>query len=147
MEFIDLGLSVKWAKCNIGAGNPEEYGYDFPNNEGISFTNTEIIRLPTKEEAEELCKECTWELQTHAKGKYEWKVTGKNGNYILLPASYKEHGVEWRVGNYWLTGKLEKKPGYPEIYNHFLTFGKYDYGVNTNMDDKCNIRPVKVIIK
>ena len=98
MEFIDLGLSVKWAKCNIGASNPEEYGYDFPNNEGISFTNTEIIRLPTKEEAEELCKECTWELQTHAKGKYEWKVTGKNGNYILLPASYKEHGVEWRVG-------------------------------------------------
>ena len=42
MEFIDLGLSVKWAKCNIGASNPEEYGYDFPNNEGISFTNTEI---------------------------------------------------------------------------------------------------------
>ena len=26
MEAVDLGLSVKWAKCNIGATKPEEYG-------------------------------------------------------------------------------------------------------------------------
>lgn len=25
-EFVDLGLSVKWATCNIGAKNPEEFG-------------------------------------------------------------------------------------------------------------------------
>ena len=25
-EFVDLGLSVKWATCNIGAESPEEYG-------------------------------------------------------------------------------------------------------------------------
>ena len=25
-EYIDLGLSVKWATCNVGANNPEEYG-------------------------------------------------------------------------------------------------------------------------
>lgn len=25
-EFVDLGLSVKWATCNIGANKPEEYG-------------------------------------------------------------------------------------------------------------------------
>lgn len=25
-EFVDLGLSVKWATCNIGADKPEEYG-------------------------------------------------------------------------------------------------------------------------
>lgn len=25
-EAVDLGLSVKWANCNLGAGNPEEYG-------------------------------------------------------------------------------------------------------------------------
>ena len=28
-EYVDLGLSVKWATCNIGASNPEEYGYYF----------------------------------------------------------------------------------------------------------------------
>lgn len=25
-EWIDLGLSVKWATCNVGANSPEEYG-------------------------------------------------------------------------------------------------------------------------
>jgi hypothetical protein len=25
-EYIDLGLSVKWATCNVGASKPEEYG-------------------------------------------------------------------------------------------------------------------------
>lgn len=28
-EFIDMGLSVKWATCNIGATKPEEYGWFF----------------------------------------------------------------------------------------------------------------------
>ena len=26
-EYVDLGLSVKWATCNIGADKPEDYGY------------------------------------------------------------------------------------------------------------------------
>ncbi|MBQ0156683.1 MAG: hypothetical protein KBT22_08950, partial [Bacteroidales bacterium] len=25
-DYVDLGLSVKWATCNIGASKPEEYG-------------------------------------------------------------------------------------------------------------------------
>ena len=25
-EFVDLGLSVKWATCNVGANSPDEYG-------------------------------------------------------------------------------------------------------------------------
>ena len=25
-EAVDLGLSVKWATCNVGAESPEEYG-------------------------------------------------------------------------------------------------------------------------
>ncbi len=28
-EAVDLGLSVKWATCNIGANKPEECGYYF----------------------------------------------------------------------------------------------------------------------
>ena len=26
-DYVDLGLSVKWASCNVGADRPEEYGY------------------------------------------------------------------------------------------------------------------------
>ena len=25
-EWVDLGLSVKWATCNVGAIQPEEFG-------------------------------------------------------------------------------------------------------------------------
>jgi hypothetical protein len=28
-EYVDLGLSVKWATCNIGANKPEQYGNYF----------------------------------------------------------------------------------------------------------------------
>ena len=28
-DYVDLGLSVKWATCNVGASKPEEYGYHF----------------------------------------------------------------------------------------------------------------------
>ncbi|MBR5238502.1 MAG: fimbrillin family protein [Paludibacteraceae bacterium] len=28
-EYVDLGLSVKWATCNVGATTPDEYGYYF----------------------------------------------------------------------------------------------------------------------
>ncbi len=28
-EYVDLGLSVKWATCNLGANAPEEYGHFF----------------------------------------------------------------------------------------------------------------------
>lgn len=28
-EYVDLGLSVLWATCNIGAATPEEYGNYF----------------------------------------------------------------------------------------------------------------------
>ena len=43
-EIIDLGLSVKWADCNVGAKSPEEYGYYFAwaetqNKNNYSYSN------------------------------------------------------------------------------------------------------------
>ncbi len=29
IEAVDLGLSVKWASCNIGAYSPEQYGHEY----------------------------------------------------------------------------------------------------------------------
>lgn len=38
-EYVDLGLSVKWAKCNVGANKPEEYGDYFAWGEIESKTD------------------------------------------------------------------------------------------------------------
>lgn len=37
-EYVDLGLSVKWATCNLGATKPEEYGlyYQWGDTQGYS---------------------------------------------------------------------------------------------------------------
>ena len=34
-EYVDLGLSVNWATCNVGASNPEEYGDYFAWGETV----------------------------------------------------------------------------------------------------------------
>ena len=31
MEYVDLGLSVLWATCNVGASSPEDFGDYFGN--------------------------------------------------------------------------------------------------------------------
>jgi uncharacterized protein (TIGR02145 family) len=38
-DFVDLGLSVKWATCNIGAKDPTEYGDYFAWGETVTKSN------------------------------------------------------------------------------------------------------------
>lgn len=40
-EYVDLGLSVKWATCNVGANTPEEYGYYYAWGETSNKTKFE----------------------------------------------------------------------------------------------------------
>ena len=113
-KYVDLGLSVKWATCNIGASSPEEYGDYFAWGETStknSFTEGKrkasaksdisgnplydaaranwdgAWRMPTKAEYQELIDNCTWTWTTYA-GKEGFVVTSKkNGNSIFLPAA------------------------------------------------------------
>ncbi|MBE6239952.1 MAG: hypothetical protein E7115_00405 [Bacteroidales bacterium] len=115
-EWVDLGLSVKWATCNVGASNPGEYGNYYAWGEtttmkeynygecaswgkswgdigGNSSRDAATAnwggdwRLPTKEDFEELREHCTWEWTT-LNGHNGYKVTSKqNGQSIFLPAA------------------------------------------------------------
>jgi len=119
-EWVDLGLSVKWATCNIGASSPSDYGnhyawgetstkYDYVNSNcktweksmssiagSVSYDAARANwggtwRLPTKAEFQELIVKCTW-TQFSQGGHNGCKVTGKNGKSIFLPAA------GWRYG-------------------------------------------------
>ena len=115
-EAVDLGLSVKWATCNVGAESPEEYGdyfawgetepketYTADNSKTYGKTIGDIAgnpaydaatanwgdgwRMPTRAECEELADNCIWEW-TALNGVSGYKVTSKkNGNSIFLPAA------------------------------------------------------------
>ena len=87
LKYVDLGLSVKWASCNMGATYPEHSGFYYnyilrPNMDGES-------RMPTLEETKELLdsNNCIWEwtTQNNTNG---YRITSKiNGNSIFLPAA------------------------------------------------------------
>ena len=126
-EYVDLGLSVKWATCNVGASKPEDYGnyyawgetktksdYSSSNSvtSGKSFSDIGgksqydaaranwggTWRLPTKAELQELKKKCTWKWTTQ-NGVKGYKVTGPNGNSIFLPAAGYRYGSSlYRAG-------------------------------------------------
>ena len=121
-EYVDLGLSVKWATCNVGASKPEEYGNHYAWGEtstksnyssdnsvtrGKNFSDiggnptydvarkqwSSTWRLPTGAEFDELLSNCTWTWTTQ-NGVSGYKVTSKkNGNSIFLPAA------GWRVAS------------------------------------------------
>ena len=120
-DYVDLGLSVKWATCNVGASTPGDYGnyyawgetttksiYTKENSATYGKQMSNIAgnptydaarkkwgspwRLPTNAEFRELIDNCTWEWTTR-NGHNGYKVTSKkNGNSIFLPAT------GWRVG-------------------------------------------------
>ena len=113
-EWVDLGLSVLWATCNVGASSPSDYGnyyawgetdtkssYWIDNSRTYEKSMGDISgnpsydaatanwgdgwRMPTKEEFEELQNRCDWQLTTRG-GHNGYDVTGPNGNSIFLPA-------------------------------------------------------------
>lgn len=99
---VDLGLSVQWAACNLGANTPWDEGDKFewgnqsdyaPENIcGTSYDQAtqrlgEPWRLPTKEEAQELLSKCRWHL-TEYRGVNGYTVTGPSGNAIFFPTEY-----------------------------------------------------------
>ena len=88
-EYVDMGLSVLWATCNIGADSPEDYGDYFAWGEtepkdtfntdnsvtyGVSMSDISgnadwdaatanwgiLWRMPTQDEFQELIDSCTW---------------------------------------------------------------------------------------
>ena len=52
-EYVDLGLSVKWSTCNVGASSPEEYGLYFAWGETTGYTEDDVtsgVRSFTQDE-------------------------------------------------------------------------------------------------
>lgn len=110
-EYVDLGLSVKWASRNVGAAGPEQTGGFF------SWSEDDIAharlggswRMPTTKEINELIKKCNWSWAS-VKGEIGYLITSNKPGYtdrsIFLPYYYA--GTSGDVA-YW-SGSLDVGP-------------------------------------
>lgn len=129
-EFVDLGLSVQWAKTNIGATTEDEIGglYGYGDPTGLKMTSNDTYptedvtggtndicmatstggRLPSVSEAKELVNKCTFKDST-VNSVAGYKVTGPNGNSIFIPkAGYRDGTTTYESGEsaYLWTGSI-----------------------------------------
>lgn len=131
-DLVDLGLSVKWARFNIGGKsktdlgglfsfgdltgcatsiNPADYGSSdtYRTASDLAFkTYQGRATLPTAADFEELFALCTKEW-TEQDGVTGYKLTGPNGNWIFLPAAGSRIGSEVKgesTEGYYLTGTI-----------------------------------------
>lgn len=88
---VDLGLSVKWAPYNVGSDS-EWYNYNYyylceENEYNIAklYAGSDW-KIPSKTHLEELIEKCDWE-HVSDNGCEAYKITGPNGNYIIIPCS------------------------------------------------------------
>ena len=124
-DYVDLGLSVKWATCNVGASCPEDYGNyyawgeiqtksEYTKENSLTYYGKDIgnisgnsrydvaraqwgssWRLPTLAEIKELKNQCKWKWTTEG-GHKGYRVMGSNGNSIFLPAAGCRYGTSVR---------------------------------------------------
>ena len=115
--YVDLGLSVLWATCNVGANAPSDQGNKYAFGETqvkSSYTSSNYTggeadvakelwggdwRLPTKSELEDIVTRCSWADNTR-NNIHVVTATGPNGSSIDLPY-YSYLGDEGYQGWYW----------------------------------------------
>lgn len=109
-DLVDLGLSVKWARFNVGAEKENDFGgrFGYGDKTGVSnsidldqYASADIyktendiansawsgsVTLPSAADFEELFNSCKKEW-TEVDGVAGYKLTGPNGNSIFLPAA------------------------------------------------------------
>lgn len=168
-RYVDLGLSVMWADCNIGSDNPYNHGMlcgwaditggkgsedinDYPSANpplNISGNSSYDIasckwgkewRLPTVREYRELLNKCEWIWVDSDDGR-GYKITGPNGNSIFLPTNYISGTAteKFEIGEYW-TGTLCQNQKQGAMCL-FFSHSCYKIG-GERRNEKYSIRPV-----
>ena len=167
-DLVDLGLSTKWAKYNVGATKATELGglFGFGDMTGFQtsinledYASADIyktdrdvankvygswVTMPTIDEFEELFTECKKEW-VEEDGVAGYKFTGPNGNSIFLPAAgTRTQGTVSGEGlnGYYLSGSINVTD------NKFAMAYSFDQNANRRTTipvyQALAIRPVSV---
>ena len=171
-EYMDLGLSIMWATCNVGAKSAEDIGeyfaageiytkecfsednYTYTNkvkktiplkNDAANFNWGGGWRIPTYEEYIELCEKCTWEWGAN-NGLLGYWVKGPNGAKIFLPITGIYVGCEIEDDHEYMSSTVQ----YPYVTTLSCDYDGYTpysggggyYGYNVRA--VCDINSISV---
>ncbi len=171
-DLVDLGLSTKWARYNLGASSETELGglFGFGDMTGFNtsvdpadYASVDIyktaqdvanqvyggkVTMPTIDEFEELfrCCEVEWQTVTTADGEVGgYKFTGPNGNSIFMPAAGSRTGQNLSgVGTegHYLSGSIN--PSDNQFAMSYLFTSGGNARSTTPVYQALSVRPVSV---
>lgn len=171
-DLVDLGLSTKWARYNLGASSETELGglFGFGDMTGFNtsvdpadYASADIyktaqdvanqayggkVTMPTIDEFEELfrCCEVEWQTVTTADGEVGgYKFTGPNGNSIFMPAAGSRTGQNLSgVGTegHYLSGSIN--PSDNQFAMSYLFTSGGNARSTTPVYQALSVRPVSV---
>ena len=161
-EYVDLGLSVKWATCNVGAATPLEVGNCYERS--YMSQQGEDWRIPSNDEMIELLSYCTWNWVDNADScgfKVTSDIEGFTDRSIFFPVikertpiheivrindvkyTFKVVDSIYNYRGYYMTNYINdyNRPGFLDGggYYPMLTLHKNGYP----LVDNYYIRPVK----
>lgn len=174
-EFVDLGLSVKWAVCNVGAKTPLESGsyfqYGNPNASNIKTNANDLPtynisgtkldpvtanmsakwHMPSYDDFYELSKKCTLRLITTEAGFRHVLVQGPNGKTMQFPLAgvYPYDNKQLSYDNFqaWLLTSTLDNSGNPRPYAFKVRYTNETTGPEMRMDTDELIRLSRVNVR
>ncbi|MDE6256794.1 MAG: serine/threonine protein kinase [Muribaculaceae bacterium] len=136
LQYLDLGLSVKWATKIRGKAYPSKSSdsYQFQLEDGLVLSPDEFLskgnKLPTIKHFEELLERCSW-TTFEENGIHGYKITGPNGNILMMPLG---------ILNYYLSAEC-LKPNC--LYYYLLYLGEYTHSLAKGIPVTANIWTIK----
>lgn len=148
IEFVDLGLSVKWANMNIGAKSIDEAGQFFTkrmdgNLNELYQWNTQGAVVPSIEHFKELITRCSW-YWGEIDGISGYTIVGPNGNSVNFPVT--GDGLSYPGNNIITFGLLWTNEALLNEWRNqslllYYNFSSYQLATYST-DKKCPIRLV-----
>ena len=132
-DYVDLGLSVKWANCNIGANKPEEYGDYFAWGETSTKETYTKDNCPTGLSISELQSQGYIDNEGNLTAQYDVATANWGGNWRMPKSTELEELIEnctwtWTTQN----GVNGYKVEGPNGNSIFLPLAGYRYGSSLN---------------
>ena len=152
-EYIDLGLSVKWATCNLGTDKPEEFGesyawgevetkdsYEWSNYKWCNGTSTSITKYCITSYYGKVDNKTTLELSDDA-------ASVNLGGYWRIPttAEVEELMSEcdwiWQKGGYLVISKVNGKSIFIPSANYCAKYWTSDMSDSSYASDILYVSP------